>query len=218
MKKIFLLLLILIPISVNAKTVKYLGQKNMIVITVDESSISASINGKKNIEINNLTTYQNVLLNDNKENYPIYILNTENGYEFSNKREKSVLNYNCYTIYYRYGELNLNTITGGVMPNTCNALFGYNLINLLKNNVFKIIYFSIPVLLIVLTTLDFLKCIFSDDGKEIRKSFDKLTKRVVAAVFIFLTPTILIFLIQLVGNDEIKSCVETFSSTENIKN
>lgn len=218
MKKIFLLLLILIPISVNAKTVKYLGQRNMIVITVDESSISASINGKKNIEINNLTAYQNVLLNDNKENYPIYILNTENGYEFSNKREKSVLDYDYYTIYYRYGELNLDAITGGVMPNTCNALFGYNLINLLKNNVFKIIYFSIPVLLIVLTTLDFFKCIFSDDNKEIRKSFDKLTKRIVATVLIFLTPTILTFLIQLVGSDEIKSCVDTFSSTENIKN
>lgn len=218
MKKIFLLLLILIPISVNAKTVKYLGQKNMIVITVDESSISANINGKKNIEINNLTTYQNVLLSDNKENYPIYILNTENGYEFSNKRVKSVLDYDYYTIYYRYGELNLDAITGGVMPNTCNALFGYNLINLLKNNVFKIIYFSIPILLVVLTTLDFLKCIFSDDNKEMRKSFDKLTKRIVATVLIFLTPTILMFLIQLVGNDEIKSCVDTFSSTENIKN
>lgn len=219
MKKIFLLLLVLIPISVNAKTIRYLSTENRIILNINGDSISATLNGKESIEIDNFDSYINAFSSDDSLNYPPYILYENNSYRFS---DKYVKNTNDFIISNRYWELSLNPIkdstTTSLSLNTCDALFGYNFINLLKNNIFKVIYFSIPVLLIVFTSLDFFQVIFSDDNKLIKKNFDKLVKRVVAAVFIFLTPTILIFLIQLVGNDEIKSCVETFSSTENIKN
>lgn len=220
MKKIFLLLLILIPISVNAKTVRYLGDKNRIILNVNGDSISASLNGKESIEIDNFDAYKSAFSSDSASNYPAYIFNEGNNYKFSDKYVKNTNEY--FIIGNRYWELSLNPIidstTTSLPLNTCDALFGYNLINLLKNNVFKVIYFSIPILLVVLTTIDFFKCVFSDDNKEMKKSFDKLTKRIVATILIFLTPTILIFLIQFVGSDEIKTCVDTFSSTENIKN
>ena len=219
MKKIFLLLLILIPISVNAKTLRYLGDENRIIINIEGGSISANLNGKETIEIENFSSYKSIFSSNDSSNYPPYILCDGNNYRFSSKYEKNTNEY--FIISNRYWELSLNPIvdsTTSLSLNTCDALFGYNFINLLKNNVFKILYFSIPILLVVLTTIDFFKCVFSDDNKEIKKGFDKLTKRIIAAVLIFLTPTILIFLIQFVGNDEIKTCVETFNSTENVKN
>ena len=50
MKKIILLLLLIIPISVNAKNIRYVESLQVITITVDEHQIQATLD-KKNINI-----------------------------------------------------------------------------------------------------------------------------------------------------------------------
>ena len=103
------------------------------------------------------------------------------------------------------------------LANTCESLFGYQFINFLKNNVFKVIYITTPIILLVFTTMDFFKLVFADSKDGLNGTFQKLGKRVVAAVLIFLTPNILIFLIELLGSSEIRSCVDTFKTVENVQ-
>ena len=98
----------------------------------------------------------------------------------------------------------------------CEDLFGYQLINLLKSNVFRIIYYIIPIALIILSTFDFAKLVFSDDKDGLNGAFKRFSRRVIVSILIFLVPTILIFLTNLLGTEEIESCVNTFKTTENI--
>lgn len=62
--------------------------------------------------------------------------------------------------------------------------------------VFKIV---IPLLLIILGMLDLGKAVIASKDDEIKKSIVSLVKRAIAAVVIFLLPTIVSFLIGIVG-------------------
>lgn len=62
--------------------------------------------------------------------------------------------------------------------------------------VFKIV---IPLLLIILGMLDLGKAVIASKDDEIKKSITSLVKRAIAAVVIFLLPTIVSFLIGVVG-------------------
>lgn len=62
--------------------------------------------------------------------------------------------------------------------------------------VFKIV---IPILLIILGMLDLGKAVIASKDDEIKKSISSLVKRAIAAVIIFLLPTIVSFLIGIVG-------------------
>ena len=77
----------------------------------------------------------------------------------------------------------------------CEELFGgdsgnTDLLNMLKLLV-SITKILIPVILLVLGSLDFAKAIFAQDEGEIKKAQSKFIKRVIIAVVIFLIPSIL---------------------------
>ena len=215
MKKIILVIftILLIPFQVRAAETKYLGMgsTNKIIIRANENNIEALIN-QNSIEIENLESYHNIFLNEDKDNYPIYILQQDNVYKFSdtNTRGKVFLDIN------RYGQIiafenNTNLV------NNCEGIFGVDFINFLKSNVFKTIYIAIPIVLLVLTSFDFFKLIFSDTKDGLSGAFQKLAKRIIAVIFIFLTPNILIFIIEMVGFSDIRSCVDTFKTVETIE-
>lgn len=65
--------------------------------------------------------------------------------------------------------------------------------------VFKIV---IPIILIILGMVDLGKAVISSDDKAISKAAKSLLMRVIAAVAIFFVPTIVSFVIQLVGGTE----------------
>ena len=209
MKKIILLLLLIIPISVNAKNIRYVESLQVITITVDENQIQATLD-KKNINIKNINEYKDIFLNEDKAKYPIYINYNLGEYEFSNTKNGA----NSYIVSYLRNRI---IPTGTSLVNSCESLFGYQLINLLKNNVFKIIYIMIPIILLIYTTMDFFKLVFADSKDGLQGAFQKLGKRIIAAVLIFLTPNILIFLIESIGSSEIRSCVDTFQTVENVQ-
>ena len=171
------------------------------------------------IEIGSIDKYIDILSGTNVENYPRYIVeyvdeNNNYTYKFADYSDKDAnVNY-----------INLNHVgdlfkTGGDIDKTCKDLLGIDFLNFLNNNVLKIIYIGIPILLIVLTTFDFAKVVFVDDKDGISSAGKKFGKRVIAAFLIYLVPTILILGSNIFANNEISKCAKTLKDlTETIDN
>lgn len=75
---------------------------------------------------------------------------------------------------------------------SCEDLFkgAEDLLDMIKS-VITIVKIAIPLILIVLGTIDFAQAIFSSNEDGIKKAQSKFTKRVIIAVVIFLIPSIL---------------------------
>ena len=69
----------------------------------------------------------------------------------------------------------------------------------------------IPILLIILGTIDFAQAVISSDDKQISKSLMKLAQRVIAGIVIFLVPTLIEYIFDLVDStatNKYKACYE----------
>lgn len=86
------------------------------------------------------------------------------------------------------------------------------IINFIKHGVFPLIQFAIPVLLIVMGSIDLGKAVLSSDDKEIKAATSKLVKRAIAAVAVFFIPFIVNLLIRMVkdpaagGRENVFNC------------
>lgn len=67
----------------------------------------------------------------------------------------------------------------------------------LKNGIYPIIQIGIPILLIVMGSIDLGKAVMSSDDKEIKGATGKLIKRCIAAVAVFFVTTLVSFLMGL---------------------
>lgn len=76
--------------------------------------------------------------------------------------------------------------------------------------IYDIIKILIPVLIIVLSTVDFLKVVIYDDEKNYKSAFDKLVKRLVIGVVFFLLPILISFVLKYSGLDIEQSYLEIF--------
>lgn len=72
--------------------------------------------------------------------------------------------------------------------------------------VMRVICIVVPIVLILLGTIDLFKAVTSSKDEEIKKKQQTLIKRVIAAVIVFLVPTIVTVLMNLIGVDEWKTC------------
>ena len=107
-------------------------------------------------------------------------------------------------IYDKDGNLIYNSqiidIGAGKELESCDELFGNGkTINLLKD-AFKAITIVTPILIIILSILDFVKATAASDEKAIKDAQSKFIKRLIIAVLIFFLPTILNILLNLLGN------------------
>ena len=94
-----------------------------------------------------------------------------------------------------------NTLTGceKIFGNYSNGKFtNTNSLGYFLSLSFKIIKYIVPIILIVLTSVDFLKGIASSDKDIIKAATSKLTRRAIIALAIFLVPTILNFVLGIV--------------------
>ena len=80
---------------------------------------------------------------------------------------------------------------------TCSDLAP--IITFLKS-ILTIIQFAIPILLIIMGTVDLGKAVMSSDDKEIKGATSKLVKRAIAAVAVFFVPLIVNLLIGMVAD------------------
>lgn len=74
------------------------------------------------------------------------------------------------------------------------------LINFLKA-VLAIIQWGIPILLIIMGSIDLGKAVMASDDKEIKGATSKLLKRAIAAIAVFFIPLLVNLLINMVGQN-----------------
>ena len=88
---------------------------------------------------------------------------------------------------------------------SCEGLLGQDLLDDIST-VFTWIKITVPILLILLGSIDFGKAVLSDDQQELKKATSKFIKRCIIAVAIFFIPTIIMYLISFVDKIADVSC------------
>ena len=71
------------------------------------------------------------------------------------------------------------------------------IIQFIKRGIFPIIQIGIPIILIVMGSIDLGKAVMSSDDKEIKGATSKLIKRAIAAVAVFFVTTVVSLLMGL---------------------
>lgn len=73
------------------------------------------------------------------------------------------------------------------------------IVRFIKFGIMPIIQFGIPIILIVMGSIDLGKAVMSQDDKEIKGATGKLIKRVIYAIVVFFIPFIVNLAMKLVG-------------------
>ena len=77
---------------------------------------------------------------------------------------------------------------------TCEQEELLPILRFIRQGIFPIIQIGIPILLIVMGSIDLGKAVMSSDDKEIKGATGKLIKRAIAAVAVFFVTTIVTLL------------------------
>ena len=125
------------------------------------------------VSIGNTFQYVTYLLNNDGNNYEEKLI--ENGSSINDTKEE---------------EKTTEEI------NDCLDLFSQDFIDEI-NSYLLVVRIAVPILLIVMGTLDFAKAIFASSEDEMKKAQQKFIKRVLAAVLVFLIPTLVNFLLEI---------------------
>lgn len=78
----------------------------------------------------------------------------------------------------------------------CKSLLGQDLIDKI-NSYLNIIKIAVPIILIAFGIIEFTKAVFAGDEESMKKAQKSFIKRLVIAVLIFLTPTLINLLLGL---------------------
>jgi len=93
---------------------------------------------------------------------------------------------------------------------TCESIFydgdEFNDFGQLLQDIFLFIKVLAPILLIALSSLDYIKAIASKDADELKKANERFIKRLIAAVALFLLPFILDFVFDIFGVYDMQTC------------
>ena len=151
----------------------------------------------------------------NTSNLPKFIIKLKDSSEYmfinSLKNEEGE-NIQTDEIYIESGALGVSGtgLSDEMIISTCRQLFGDTFLDFLNDYVFKIIWIGVPILLIILTTFDFARVVFVDDKEGIQNAFNRLWKRAIAAILIFLTPYIIILIANIIDPTQttVQSCAK----------
>ena len=77
--------------------------------------------------------------------------------------------------------------------------FGF-IVRIIKNGLFPILQIGIPIILIVLGTLDLGKAVISSDDKAVKEAQAKLIKRCIYAILVFFIVTLISVVFSMIGN------------------
>lgn len=75
--------------------------------------------------------------------------------------------------------------------------------------VLTIIQWVVPIILILLGTIDLVKAVTKGKDEEIKKEQKTLFTRVIAAVIVFIVPLVVSVVMGLIGEDDWKTCWNT---------
>ncbi len=80
----------------------------------------------------------------------------------------------------------------------CDSIFSGKFGKIL-DQIFNIIKFLIPILIAGFAIMDFIKALASQNQDDLKKAGNKLIKRLIIGIFIFLLPTVIEFLLKIAG-------------------
>lgn len=83
----------------------------------------------------------------------------------------------------------IDTVCGGILP----------IVKFVRKGIFPIIQIGIPIILIIMGSLDLGKAVLSNDEKEIKGATSKLIKRAIAAIAVFFVVTLVSLLMGIVA-------------------
>ena len=83
---------------------------------------------------------------------------------------------------------------------SCNGLLP--IVKLIRQGVFSIIQIGIPIILIVMGSIDLGKAVLSSDDKKIKEAQGMLIKRCISAVLVFFVVTIVTLVMNLIATTE----------------
>lgn len=83
----------------------------------------------------------------------------------------------------------VDTVCGGLLP----------IVRVIRQGVFPIVQIGIPIILIVLGTVDLGKAVISSDDKEVKAAQSRLIKRILYAAIIFFMSTIVSIVFNIIG-------------------
>ena len=81
---------------------------------------------------------------------------------------------------------------------SCETLFGGQTGEMLKD-IYKLIKFAVPIILIALSIKDFGKVIISQNGDEMKKTTSTFIKRLIISIVLLLGPTLIGFIFKVFG-------------------
>lgn len=85
--------------------------------------------------------------------------------------------------------------------NVESACYGFDfLIRIIKDGIFPIVQVAIPIVLVVLCTLDLGRAVIGSDDKENKKILKRIVRRLVFAILIFFIVTVINLIFTMVGN------------------
>lgn len=97
--------------------------------------------------------------------------------------------------------MNMMQVLTDITPNPESNCRGFDfVIRIIKNGLFPILQIGIPIILIVLGTLDLGKAVISSDDKAVKEAQSKLIKRCIYAILVFFIVTLINLLFTMVGN------------------
>lgn len=89
----------------------------------------------------------------------------------------------------------------GEVVNVESACYGFDsIIRVIKDGVFPIMQIVIPIILVVLCTLDLGRAVISSDDKENKKNLKRIVRRLVYAILIFFFITVVNLIFTMVGS------------------
>lgn len=88
-----------------------------------------------------------------------------------------------------------------VVVNIDSNCYGFDaIVRVIKEGVFPIIQIVIPIILVVLCTLDLGRAVIGSDDKENKKILKRIVRRLVYAILIFFIVTVINLIFTMVGN------------------
>lgn len=87
-----------------------------------------------------------------------------------------------------------------------DACHGLKNIILIVKFLLTIIQWVVPIILIVLGTIDLVKAVVAGKDDDIKKHQQTLIKRIIAAVIVFLIPMLVTVLMGWIGNNDWRTC------------
>ena len=102
--------------------------------------------------------------------------------------------------------LNLVQVLGNVQPvndQVCHGLLF--LVRIIRKGVFPILQIGVPIILIVLGTLDLAKAVIASEEKQVKEAQSKLIKRCIYAAAVFFVTTLVTLLMNIVAKGADKS-------------